>query len=359
MRGNGIASVSEYAKQLEETASISRFNFDVALGPLKQYLDDPTTQDINVNPDGTIWISQGETGKTRAPEHMSPAARQTLIGILANRQGRSVDRLHARLAGDFPYYDVRYQGFGPPIADWALCLRCHAAAVRSLDEMSDMFAGESTPTSISAPLESEPGLAEALKAAIARGDNIAIVGRPGAGKTTLLNSILHEASRLRPQARIVTLEDRRELRASHADTLQLYARVEQAHPDGTRFEYGFVDLLSDALRTSFDLLAFGELRDGESAIALLMALNCGTSGIAFTLHADSAYDALSRLEDLIRLANAPVIRRTIARFVNTIVFLEMDDNRKRKIVELVNINGVNERDEYITRMIKTSASHSF
>lgn len=158
--------------------------------------------------------------------------------------------------------------------------------------------------------------------------------------------MLQEAATVRPGARLVTLEDRRELRGSHADTLQLYARVEQANPDGSRYEYGFVDLLSDALRTSFDVLAFGELRDGESALALLMALNCGTSGLAFTLHADSALDALSRLEDLVRLAKAPVIRRTIARFVNAIVYLEMDDNRRRRVAEMIRVLGVDERDEY-------------
>jgi Flp pilus assembly CpaF family ATPase len=333
---------SEYAVQLAKTQEISRCNFDVALGPLKAYLDDPVTQDIHVNPDGHIWVSRGEFGKSRSPELMVSAARQTLIGMLANRQHRTVDRLHARLAGDLPYYDVRFQCFGPPIADWALCLRCHATDVRPF-----LFA-KSEPSSVGLECNAVPnGMLDALKAAITRGDNIALVGRPGAGKTTLLNSILQEAARLRPAARLVTLEDRRELRASHADTLQLYARVEQAYPNGTQFEYGFVDLLADALRTSFDMLAFGELRDGESALALLMALNCGTSGLAFTLHADSAYDALSRLEDLIRLAKAPVIRRTIARFVNTILFLEMDEQRHRRVAGMIRVLGVDEHDEYV------------
>jgi Flp pilus assembly CpaF family ATPase len=339
--------LSEYAVQLARTREISRCNFEVALGPLKAYLDDPTTQDINVNPDGHIWVSRGELGKVRSSEFMSSAARQTLIGMLANRQHRTVDRLHARLAGDLPYYDVRFQCFGPPVADWALCLRCHATNVRRLDAMTDLFV-KSEPSSVMLECNVAPdGMLDELKAAIARGDNIALVGRPGSGKTTLLNSILQEAACLRPTARLVTLEDRRELRASHSDTLQLYARVEQAHPNGTQFEYGFVDLLSDALRTSFDMLAFGELRDGESALALLMALNCGTSGLAFTLHADSAYDALSRLEDLIRLAKSPVIRRTIARFVNTIIHLEMNEHRQRRIAGMIRVLGVDEKDEYL------------
>jgi Flp pilus assembly CpaF family ATPase len=346
-RKNPEVPQSEYAMQLAQTQEISRCNFEVALGPLKAYLDDPVTQDISVNPDGHIWITRGEHGKLRAPDLMPSAERQTLIGMLANRQSRTVDRLHSRLEADLPYYDVRVQGFAPPIADWPIVLRCHATEVRPLRTIPGMFSKASPSCERPESEAAHEGLLEALEAAIARGDNIAIVGRPGAGKTTLLNSILHEAARIRPLARLVTVEDRHELRASHADALQLYARVEQARHDGTRFEYGFVDILTDVLRTSFDLLAFGELRDGESALALLMALNCGTSGFAFTLHANSAFDALSRLEDLIRLAKAPVIRRTIARFVNTIFFLEMDEQRHRRIAGMIRVLGVDEHDEYV------------
>jgi Flp pilus assembly CpaF family ATPase len=66
----------------------------------------------------------------------------------------------------------------------------------------------------------------------------------------------------------------------------------------------------------------------------------------FTLHADSARDALLRLEDLVRLAKAPVIRRTIARFVNAVVYLEMDEHRRRRVAQMIRINGVNSDDAY-------------
>ena len=333
---------SDYAARLAETEAISRLTFDVALGPLKAYLDDPTVQNVNVNPDGRVWIDRGTLGKTEADARMASAQRETLIGLLANRQHRAVDRLHSRLAGDLPYYDVRFQAFAPPIADWALCLRCHAAVVRPLQEVA-----VAAVTHTNRPPPAAAGYAGALMDAIAHENNIAIVGQPGAGKTTLLNSAIQFAAQSRPAARLVTLEDRRELKPSHNDTLQLYARVEQARPDGTRYEYGFVDLLSDALRASFDVLAFGELRDGESALALLMALNCGTSGLMFTLHADSARDALARLEDLVRLSNAPVIRRTISRFVNAVVFLSMDDDRHRGVGEMIRVCGVDVDDEYV------------
>jgi len=334
-----------YAGRVVEAAEISRALFESTLGPLRALLLDPSVENINVNPDGRIWIDRGSEGKKVADEPMGRTQREALIGLLANRQSASVDRLHSRLAGDLPYYDVRFQAFSPPIADWALCLRCHATTVRPLSTMIELFAPRPVPTRPQTQ-QKPAGYLDVFLGAIARGDNIAIVGRPGAGKTTLLNSALAHAAVVRPTARLVTLEDRRELKAAAADTLQLYARVEQAAPDNARYEYGFVDMLADALRTSFDVLAFGELRDGESALALLMALNCGTAGLMFTLHADSARDALGRLEDLVRLAGAPVIRRTIARFVHTLVYVEMDDDRQRRVSEIVRVRGVDGSDEY-------------
>lgn len=318
----------------------ARLRFDVALGPLKAYLDDPRVQNVNVNGDGRMWIDYGAGGKDSGPP-MDRAKRETLIGLLANRQHASIDHLHSRLAGDLPYYDVRFQAFAPPVGDWALCLRCHATEVLPLEKMLTRVERGLTPV--------DP--THDVRSAIAAQANMAIVGRPGAGKTTWLNSALHYAAHTRPTARLVTLEDRRELKPSHDDTLQLYARVEQARPDGTRYEYGFVDLLADALRSSFDVMAFGELRDAESALALLMALNCGTSGLMFTLHADSARDALLRLEDLVRLANVPVIRRTISRFVNVVVFLAMTDDRQRGVAEMIRVCGVDGDDAYVIEEI--------
>jgi pilus assembly protein CpaF len=348
--GNGATTVrrSEYADNLAATEIISRANFDAALGPLRRYIEDPFTTDVNVNPDGSVWVSRGTHGKTRAAETMNARQRETLIGMLANRAGSVVDRLHSRLAMDLPYYPVRVQCFAPPVGDWALCLRCHAPQVTPLVDRGDMMTGFAPASS---RVYAKRGYAGAIADAVERRENVGIVGRPGAGKTTFLDTLLHESARLRPDARLVSLEDRRELHASHADTLQLYAKVEQAYPNGTRFEYSFHDLLEDVLRTSSDILAYGELRSGAATVSLLAAMNTGVSGLMFTLHASSAVDALSRLEDLLKLAGAPVIRRTIARFVQMFVFLDMGDDRVRRVAEVVRVVGVDADGEYMLESV--------
>jgi type IV secretion system protein TrbB len=102
-----------------------------------------------------------------------------------------------------------------------------------------------------------------------------------------------------------------------------------------------------ALRTGFDILAWGELRDPRSALALLMALNTGARGLATTLHADSALDALYRLEDLLHVAGALPPRKMITRFVDLVVFMEMDAAGNRRIGDMQSVIGVDTNGDYI------------
>jgi Flp pilus assembly CpaF family ATPase len=105
--------------------------------------------------------------------------------------------------------------------------------------------------------------------------------------------------------------------------------------------------LADALRADFDALVWGELRTGESAQGLLLAANTGVRGIMSTIHADSAADTLQRVEDLVRLTGAPVIRRSIARFVQLVVHVAMTaDRSQRYVAEVVRVLGVDECDNF-------------
>lgn len=332
---------------LQAAAAVSRANFDALLGPLKAYLDDPFTRNANVNADGGIFVEHSQRGKFEAPERLDRDAREALIGNLANRNRRAVDTLHSRLACDLPYYGARVQAFAPPVSDWTLMLRTHA---RSAQRVRERWALPMPPafSERASQLEVAGDALGAVEAAILRRNNVLIAGRPGAGKTTLLSDLLRETALARPHERLVVIEDRPELQASHADSLALLARVEQAAPDGTRYEYDFPSVLADALRTDFDALVWGEIRDGESARGLLMAANVGVKGLMATIHSDSAIDTLQRIEDLLRVAGVPPIRRMISRFVQTIVYLEMTPDRSARYVsEVVRVKGVDASENYV------------
>ncbi|MGP6157317.1 MAG: ATPase, T2SS/T4P/T4SS family [Vulcanimicrobiaceae bacterium] len=302
---------------------------------------------MNANADGRIFVEHAAKGKFEAPETLRRDAREALIGNLANRNRTAVDALHSRLACDLPYYGARVQAFAPPVADWPLMLRIHARTARRVEDRWSVRMPDAIVERVS-PGEGGVDRLGAVEAAVMRRDNILIAGRPAAGKTTFLSDLLLETAIARPHERLVTIEDRPELHASSPDSLSLVARVQQAAPDDTRYEYDFPAVLADALRTDFDALVWGEIRDGESARGLLLAANVGVKGLMATIHADSALDTLQRVEDLLRVAGVPPIRRMISRFVQTIVFLEMTPDRSTRYVgEVMRVQGVDENDDYV------------
>ena len=316
----------------------SRERFLKLLGPLRKYLEDPGVKNVNVNggDDGRIFVESAD-GKFEAPETMSRADREALITNIATKCDTAIGKWMSRLSADMPHgFDVRVQAFCPPADDWTLMLRSHAVRVFTLDEY------------VTRGWMSETHCA-AVRAAVARGDNIGVVGRPGAGKTTFLNAVLDEAARARPRARLAVIQDRKELKPSHADHISILAGIEQAQYENGRlhrYTYEFEHALKDALRTDYDIIAVGELRDEKSARTLLNALNTGVRGCASTWHADSALDGLYRLEDLLRSGGFVPPRRMIARFVDAIVFMTMTEDRQRAVGDVVFNIGVNGADDY-------------
>jgi type IV secretion system protein VirB11 len=97
-----------------------------------------------------------------------------------------------------------------------------------------------------------------------------------------------------------------------------------------------------------DRIVVGEVRGGE-ALALLKAWNTGHPGGLATLHANSAADALSRLEDLVGEVSRHVPRRAIARTIQLIVFVRRTP--KGRCVEAVSrVNGFDGTDYRIEQI---------
>ena len=81
------------------------------------------------------------------------------------------------------------------------------------------------------------------------------------------------------------------------------------------------DLVRDTLRLRPDRIVIGEVREG-SALDLLKAWNTGHPGSLATIHANSADEALTRLEDLIGEVTARIPHRAIAQAVNLTLYIE-------------------------------------
>lgn len=330
--------------RIERDAALdSRERFLKLLGPLRQYLERADVYNVNVNggDDGRIFVETTE-GKLEASETMSRAEREALITNIATKCETAIGKWMSRLSADMPHgFDVRVQAFCPPADDWTLMLRSHAVRVFTLDEYV-------TQGWMTVPRY------EAVSAAVMRGDNIGVVGRLGSGKTTFLNALLAEGAKARPLARLAIIQDRREVKASHADQISILAGIEQAgYENGRlhRYTYEFEHALRDALRTDYDMIAVGELRDAKSARTLLNALNTGVRGCVGTWHANSALDGLYRLEDLLRSGGFVPPRRMITRFVDMIVCMTMTEDRKRAVGDVIFDLDVDAAGDYSVKSV--------
>jgi flagellar protein FlaI len=119
---------------------------------------------------------------------------------------------------------------------------------------------------------------------------MAIIGGTGAGKTSTLNAF---ASLVKPQMKIVTVEEIPELNIPHENWVQLVSRESYGLGTVKTGEVTLFDLVKTSLRYRPDYIVVGEIR-GEEAFVLFQALATGHGGLT-TLHAESLDYAIKRL----------------------------------------------------------------
>lgn len=174
-----------------------------------------------------------------------------------------------------------------------------------------------------------------LNKAVVSKHNMIISGGTGSGKTTMLNAL---SSFIPADERIITIEDSAELKIQGIDNL-VRLETRNANADGCN-EITIRDLIKAALRMRGDRIIVGEVR-GEEAIDMLQAFSVGNDGSMSTLHANSAEDAISRLETLIMLNsdNIPLIalKRQIASSVDLLIQMSRQNDGSRKLVEIIEI----------------------
>jgi pilus assembly protein CpaF len=182
-----------------------------------------------------------------------------------------------------------------------------------------------------------PAAYECLQRAIQAQAHLLIAGGTNSGKTTLANRI---AELIPPAQRIVVVEGVHEMLVRHPRCLYLEA--------GGPANVAFAELAVKASCMRPDWLVVGEVW-GTEALAVLQLLTRGHDGL-LNIHADSAEDALNRLEALCLMANLGLglteIRRTIASALRLIVYQERLPSGRRKITHIAELRGL-ENDRYV------------
>jgi flagellar protein FlaI len=120
--------------------------------------------------------------------------------------------------------------------------------------------------------------------------NMMLIGGTGAGKTSTLNALI---SLIKPNDKIVTVEEIAELNTLHDNWVQLTSRQGFKFGQADETSVSLFDLVKLSLRYRPDYIIVGEVR-GEEAYALFQAVATGHGGIC-TMHADSLDHAVKRL----------------------------------------------------------------
>lgn len=162
--------------------------------------------------------------------------------------------------------------------------------------------------------------------------NVIVSGGTGSGKTTLLNAL----SGLIPQhERIITVEDAAELQLQQQHVIRLETRPPNVEGKG---QITVRDLVRNSLRMRPDRIIVGEVRGGET-LDMLQAMSTGHDGSLATVHANSAEDALMRLQTLASMSEVeipfPALQDQINSAVDVIIQLARLADGSRKIVEIV------------------------
>jgi pilus assembly protein CpaF len=173
-----------------------------------------------------------------------------------------------------------------------------------------------------------------LKEAITKKLTIVVSGGTGTGKTSFLNTL---SAYIFPSERVVSIEDTQELRPSHPNWIHMLTSKHEG------YKYSARDCLMNSLRMRPDRIIIGECR-GAEAYDFLQAINTGHEGSMTSIHANSAQDCLSRLENLVTLGHAEIplkyLRAQMANGIDLIVQLRRNSEGQRQVVDIIELTGM-------------------
>jgi pilus assembly protein CpaF len=295
------------------------------LGPIEALLKDPSITDILVNASSNVYVERrGRLEKVPIRFHDDAHLLQIIDRIVA-RVGRRIDESSPMVDARLPD-GSRVNAIIPPLALDGPILSIRRFGADPLT-MRDLVQFQTIP----------PEIAEVLNLCVKAKLNVLISGGTGAGKTTLLNCLSNSV----PEAeRIVTIEDSAELKLQQDHVVRLETRPPNIEGKGTVTQR---DLVRNALRMRPDRIIVGEVR-GAEALDMLQAMNTGHEGSLGTIHANSARDALSRLETMMLMSslNLPqkVLRSQIASALDLVIQLSRLTDGSRKLIEVSEITGM-------------------
>ncbi len=299
----------------------------IGLGPLEPLVSDPSISEVMVNApdevyferDGIIYLA---ALRFRNNEHIMLVV-DRIIAPLGRRVDESSPFVDARLPDG-----SRVNVIIPPLIPKSPVITIRKFRPDKYN-MTDLVGNGTMSEEV----------AEFLRACIQLRLNIVVSGGTGTGKTTILNAL---SQYIPERERIVTIEDPIELKLQQRHVISAEARPPNIEGKN---EVTQRDLLRNTLRMRPDRILIGEVR-GPEAFDMMQAMNTGHEGSLTTVHANSARDALSRIENMVLMAGfdlpARAIREQMASAFHLIVHLARFSDGSRRIVSVTEVVGMEE-----------------
>jgi len=294
-------------------------------GALQPFLEDPEIEEIWINSPQRIFVAR--KGKSELTNLVLTKSQvQAIMDRILLWSGKRIDLSQPFVDARLPDGSRLHIAIPEITAEhWAINIRKHLMRGKNLEDLRNLGVMDEQ-------------ILELLRYAVERRLNILVSGSTQAGKTTLLNALVSEVS---PSERVITIEEVFELRPQLPDCIAMQTKVENLEGIGA---ISIRRLIKEALRMRPSRIVIGEIREAES-LDLLIALNSGVPGMA-TLHANSALEAIRKLQTLPLLAGENItqdfIAPAVARAIDLVIHVGIDEEGRRRILE---VSVVTERIE--------------
>ncbi len=297
------------------------------MGPLQALLEDDGINDILVNGAGQVYIERSGILEITDVKFKNDAEVLEIAEKICKAVGRDLPTtrplMDARLLDG-----SRVNIIAPPLAvdGTTISIRKfpkHKLTIEKMVEQRNM----------------SENLADFLRVCGRCRINVIISGGTGSGKTTMLNAISQFIS---DKERIVTIEEAAELQLIQPHVVRLETQPASANRNKDE-EVSVRDLVRNALRMRPDRIIVGEVR-GAEAFDMMQAMNTGHEGSLATIHANHPRDALSRLENMLSMANlhipAKAMRFQIASSLHLVIQISRMRDGHRRVTHVSEIVGM-------------------
>ena len=297
----------------------------LGLGPIEPLLADATVSDILVNNWSHVYVERHGRLELTDIHFNDDRHLMTIIEKIVSRIGRRVDESSPMVDARLPD-GSRVNAVIPPLAvdGPVLSIRRFAAIPLTIGDIVKY-----------GTLTEDMG--KIIAALVRTKTNILISGGTGSGKTTLLNIM---SAFIPHTERIVTIEDAAELRLQQPHVVRLETRPPNVEGKG---EVAQRALVRNTLRMRPDRIVVGEVR-GAEVLDMLQAMNTGHEGSMTTVHANTARDALTRLENMVGIAGLSIppktMRQQIVSAISVVIQIARLSDGKRKVISIQEITGM-------------------